>query len=210
MLIGDEVITGFGRTGNWWGCQTLAMRPTTISVAKQLTSAYAPLGAVMVPEHVYQAYVDHSAELGTFAHGFTYGGHPLACALGVAGHRNLPQARHRRPCAQAHAGLRAAHEANRRASADRRSQRFAALSAAPKSWPTRKRSGPSIRSGCVGPATSRLIEKNGAILRALGDTIAICPPMIISEPELNELFDRFEKGLNEAEAWIGKEGLRAA
>src|SRR5690606_40672494 len=78
-----EVITGFGRTGNWWGSQTVNMRPTTISTAKQLTAAYAPLGAVMVPEDIYQAYVDHSKEIGTFGHGFTYGGHPLGCALGV-------------------------------------------------------------------------------------------------------------------------------
>src|SRR5690606_7431677 len=83
ILIDDEVITGFGRTGNWWGCQTMDMVPTTISAAKQLTSAYAPLGAVMVPEDVYQAYVDHSRQISTFGHGFTYGGHPLGCAVGV-------------------------------------------------------------------------------------------------------------------------------
>src|SRR5690606_32723581 len=83
MLIGDEVITGFGRTGNFWGCQTVGMRPATISGAKPLTAAFAPLGAVMIPEQVYRAYVDHSAALGGFAHGFTYGGHPLSCALGV-------------------------------------------------------------------------------------------------------------------------------
>ena len=83
IMIDDEVINGFGRTGNWWGCQTVGMTPTTISVAKQLTAAYAPLGAVMVPEDIYQAYVDHSAQIGTLGHGFTYGGHPLGCALGV-------------------------------------------------------------------------------------------------------------------------------
>ena len=60
------------------------MTPTTISAAKQMTAAYAPLGAVMVPEDIYQAYVDHSATLGTFGHGYTYGGHPLGCAVGVA------------------------------------------------------------------------------------------------------------------------------
>ena len=62
----------------------------------------------------------------------------------------------------------------------------------------------------VGPETSRLIEENGAILRALGDTIAMCPPMVISEAELDELFDRFEKGLDLAEAWVAKEGLRGS
>ncbi|NWN18247.1 aminotransferase class III-fold pyridoxal phosphate-dependent enzyme, partial [Escherichia coli] len=62
LIIADEVINGFGRTGHWWGSQAVGMTPTTISAAKQLTSAYAPLGAVLVPEDVYQAYVDHSAQ----------------------------------------------------------------------------------------------------------------------------------------------------
>ena len=122
IMIDDEVINGFCRTGEWWGCQSLGMTPTTISAAKQMTAAYAPLGAVMVPEDVYQAYVDHSAKLGSFSHGFTYGGHPLSCAL--------------------------------------------------------------------------------------GDTIAICPPMIISEAELDELFDRLERSLDQAEAWVVAQRLR--
>src|SRR5690606_19656268 len=73
MMISDEVINGFGRTGNWWGSQTMGMTPKTISAAKQLTSAYAPLGAVMVPQDVYDAYVSHSEKIGTFGHGYTYG-----------------------------------------------------------------------------------------------------------------------------------------
>lgn len=83
FLIADEVICGFGRTGNWWGSETFNMKPTTISAAKQMTSAYAPLGAVLVPQHFYDAFVDQSRKIGTFGHGFTYGGHPLGCALGV-------------------------------------------------------------------------------------------------------------------------------
>jgi 4-aminobutyrate--pyruvate transaminase len=201
------VITGFGRTGNWWGCQTVGMRPTTISAAKQLTSAYAPLGAVMLPDEVYQACVDHSAELGTFAHGFTYGGHPLSCALGVkaieiyrkrdiVGHvRSLMPIFERRMkkigehplIGEArHCGLVGGAEIV----ADKATKRsFDPLLA-------------------VGAETSRLIEERGAILRALGDTIAICPPMIISAAELEELFDRFEKGLDEAEAWVTTARLR--
>ena len=62
----------------------------------------------------------------------------------------------------------------------------------------------------VGPTLARFLEGHGAILRALGDTIAFCPPMIITEAELNELFDRFELALDDTEAWVGKEQLRAA
>lgn len=210
LLIADEVITGFGRTGNWWGSQTVGMRPQTISAAKQLTSAYAPLGAVMVPEDIYQAYVDHTSKLGTFGHGFTYGGHPLSCALGVKaieiyqkrdiiGHvRNLV------PVFEKRMKKLADHPLVGEA-------RYCGLVGAAELVADKKtRRGFDPKKG-VGAQAARLIEQNGAILRALGgDVIAICPPMVISESELNELFDRFEKGLNETEAWVAKEGLRAA
>ena len=83
LFIVDEVICGFGRTGRMFGSQTFGLRPDTISMAKALTSAYAPLAAITVPEEVYQAMLDESRKIGTFAHGFTYGGHPLSCAIGV-------------------------------------------------------------------------------------------------------------------------------
>ncbi len=209
FLIADEVITGFGRTGNWWGSQTLGMTPKTISAAKQLTSAYAPLGAVMVPEDIYQAYVDHSAELGTFAHGFTYGGHPLGCALGVkaieiyqkrdiVGHVRalMPLFEQRMKKIGEHPLVGEARYCGLVGGAE-----LVADKATKRSFDAKKG---------IGPELSRLIEENGAILRALGDTIAICPPMVITEAELNELFDRFEKGLDQAEVWVSVQGLRAA
>ncbi|MBN9277129.1 MAG: aminotransferase class III-fold pyridoxal phosphate-dependent enzyme, partial [Hyphomicrobium sp.] len=82
-FIADEVICGFARTGNMFGSQTFGMTPDTVSMAKAITSAYMPLGAVTVPEHVYQAMVDESKKLGMFAHGFTYSGHPVASAVAV-------------------------------------------------------------------------------------------------------------------------------
>jgi len=209
IMIDDEVITGFGRTGNWWGCQTVGMTPTTISVAKQLTSAYAPLGAVMVPEDIYQAYVDHSQQIGTLGHGFTYGGHPLGCALGVKAieiyqKRNIVG--HVRQLAPTFAS---------------RMKRIgdhplvgevvavglvgAAELVADK---TTKRSFDPKKG--VGAQLAKFLEGHGAILRALGDRIALCPPMVITEAELNELFDRFELALDDTEAWVAKESLRAA
>jgi 4-aminobutyrate--pyruvate transaminase len=207
LLIDDEVINGFGRTGNWWGCQTVGMAPTTISAAKQLTAAYAPLGAVLVPEEIYQACLDNSAAIGTFGHGFTYGGHPLSCALGVKaieiyqrrdiiGHvrtlipifddrlrrvRDHPLVGEVRSC-----GLLGGVElvANKRT----------------------RRSFESKHA--VAAQLCRFLEGHGAILRALGDTVAFCPPMIISEAELHELFDRFEKALAETEAWVHQKELR--
>jgi 4-aminobutyrate--pyruvate transaminase len=207
ILIADEVITGFGRTGNWWGSQTLDMKPKTISAAKQLTAAYAPLGAVMVPEDVYQSYVDHSATLGSFAHGFTYGGHPLSCALGV----KAIEIYQKRDILGHVRSLMPLFEKRMKKLADHPlvgEARFCGLVGGAELVADKKTKRSFDPKQGVGPETSRLIEQNGAILRAIGDTIAICPPMIITEAELNELFDRFEKGLDQAGAWVSKEGLR--
>src|SRR5262249_35476021 len=78
LFIVDEVICGFGRTGQMFGSETYDIRPDTISMAKGLTSAYAPLGATTVPDEMYQAMLDESRKIGVFAHGFTYSGHPVS------------------------------------------------------------------------------------------------------------------------------------
>ncbi len=82
-FIADEVICGFARTGNWWGSQTFGIQPSTVTMAKAVTSAYVPMGALTVPEHVYETLVEASGKHGVFAHGFTYSGHPLACAVAL-------------------------------------------------------------------------------------------------------------------------------
>ena len=207
MLIDDEVINGFCRTGNWWGCQSYEMVPTTMSAAKQLTSAYAPLGAVMVPEDIYQAYVDHCSRIGTFGHGYTYGGHPLGCALGVKaieiyqkrdilGHvRSLMPLFERRMQALAEHPL----VGEARIAGVMGGLELVADKA------TRRAFAPGHGVAARSCAT---LEKLGVILRPLGDTIALCPPMIIKEDELNTLFDRLEQSLNETETWVTREGLR--
>src|SRR3954453_11834425 len=83
LFIADEVICGFGRLGSWFGSPRMGMRPDTISFAKAVTSGYLPLGGVMIPEAMYQALLDESRKIGTFGHGFTYSGHPVACAVAV-------------------------------------------------------------------------------------------------------------------------------
>jgi 4-aminobutyrate--pyruvate transaminase len=208
MLIDDEVINGFGRTGEWWGCQSVGMIPAAISAAKQLTAAYAPLGAVMVPEELYQACVDHSARLGTFGHGFTYGGHPLGCALGLKAieiyqKRDIPgHVRSLIPVFERWMGRLSEHPLVGEA-------RWCGLMGGVELVADKGSRRPFDSRHGVGPRAVRHIEEEGAILRALGDTIAICPPMIISAAELEELFGRFERGLDRTEAWVAREALRA-
>jgi len=81
LLVSDEVICGFGRTGRWFGCETFGFRPDLMTFAKGVTSGYLPLGGVMVGERVARVLIERGGE---FAHGYTYSGHPVACAVGLA------------------------------------------------------------------------------------------------------------------------------
>jgi adenosylmethionine-8-amino-7-oxononanoate aminotransferase len=81
LLISDEVICAWGRLGYWFGCERFEYEPDMITIAKGLTSAYAPLGAVLASDRVAEPFL-HGAE--TFTHGFTFGGHPIACAVALA------------------------------------------------------------------------------------------------------------------------------
>src|SRR5438876_4290385 len=82
-MIADEVICGFGRLGTPFGSQALGFRPDGISVAKASSSGYAPIAAVLVPEPMYEALLTESRKIGTFGHGYTYSGHPVAAAVAL-------------------------------------------------------------------------------------------------------------------------------
>ena len=81
LMVADEVITAFGRTGAWWGSQTFGLKPDLITCAKALTAAYMPLSAILISEPIYQSMLEQSRKIGVFGHGYTYGAHPVACAV---------------------------------------------------------------------------------------------------------------------------------
>src|SRR5690606_38931989 len=83
LFIADEVICGFGRTGNYWGCQTFNITPDIITCAKALSASFLPISAVMVNEKIWQAMLLESEKIGTFGHGYTYSGHPVPAAVAV-------------------------------------------------------------------------------------------------------------------------------
>jgi 4-aminobutyrate--pyruvate transaminase len=209
LMIADEVITGFCRTGNWFGSETMGYKPHTISVAKQMTASYAPLSAVLLPQFMVDALDSQSAKIGTFAHGYTYGGHPLGCALGVKAieiyqKRDMNgQVRARTPQFEERLAKLEHHPlvGNVRSKGLVGGVELVADKTTKRSFDAKK--------GVAAKAVTFLQER-GAILRAIGDTIAICPPMIISEAELGELFDRLEAALDDCENWVRAEALRAA
>ncbi len=208
-LIADEVICGFGRTGKWFGSETLGLKPTSVSMAKAITSAYYPVGAITIEEDVYQAMLDASRKIGTFGHGYTYTAHPVGAAValktieiykrdGIVGRASqLGEVFQKRLAALGDHPL--VGEARGRGM-------IGALElVADKA--TKKPFEPSLM---VGLKAAEFAQAHGLLIRAMGDALGLCPPLIITEDELNEVFDRVEKALNDTEALVVKEGLRAA
>ena len=83
LLVADEVICGFGRTGEMWGSQALGLRPDILTCAKALTSGYLPISAVMINSRVFETIAPRTSEIGVFGHGYTYSGHPVPAAVAV-------------------------------------------------------------------------------------------------------------------------------
>ena len=186
LLIADEVICGFGRTGNMWGSTTYGMRPDIITCAKGLSSGYLPIGAVMVTEEIYKTLVRQSEKIGVFGHGFTYSGHPVTSAvaletLKIYEETNLLE--HVQSVApRMQAGLR--RFANHPLVAEVRGIGLI---------------GAIELNGPKGAFLAKRAHHHGLIIRALGDTIAFCPPLIIKEAEIDMMFERFSLAL--ADTW---------
>ncbi len=200
LCIADEVITGFGRTGNWFGSQTLGMQPTSMSMAKQLTGGYAPLSAVAINQDMAEVIEGNTGKLGTFGHGFTYGGHPVGCAVGVKAleiyHRDrIPEkVAALTPKFAAHLERLAEHPLVGEA-------RSCGLMGGLELAPAGKKG--FDQPGKVGPVAAAEMLKRGVILRAIGDTLAFCPPMIISQEDMDQMFAPVEEALDATLAQIG-------
>ncbi len=205
LCIDDEVICGFGRTGEWFGAQTFGMKPTSISMAKQLTAAYAPLSAVAINHDMAEAIESQSGEVGVFGHGFTYGGHPLGCAMGVKTleiyeKRNIVgHVQNMAPLFKQHLDRLAGHPLVGEA-------RVAGLMGGLELSPDPASAATFATPGKVAPYLANELLKHGVILRAIGDTLAFCPPMIINEDEINALFEPIETCLDTTAAWAKAEG----
>jgi 4-aminobutyrate---pyruvate transaminase len=207
LLIADEVITGFGRLGQMFGSPVMGMKPDTMSLAKAITSAYQPLSAVLLPEHMYQAMLDESRKIGTFGHGNTYAGHPVAAAVAnktleiyardnTVGHvqKLTPLFQGRLRALMDHPLVGEARGVGLVGGLE-----LVADKATKRAF--------SPRQG-VAPKTVFFGQQEGVIVRAIGDTIAVCPPLIITAAEVNEMFDRITRALDKTEDWVRKEALR--
>jgi len=208
-MIADEVVCGFGRTGNMFGSQTYGIRPDSICMAKQLTSAYAPLSAITVPGYLYEALETQSEKASLFAHGFTYMGHPLCAALGlkaleiyerddIVGHVQQIA-----PGFQAKIQALADHPLVGDARGVGLMGGLELVADKANKRPFDPRHGMALR-------VVRACEEEGLILRGIGDVVAICPPQIITAQQIDELFEMLVRALDRVEETVRKEDLRSA
>ncbi|MCV9940343.1 aspartate aminotransferase family protein [Boseaceae bacterium BT-24-1] len=207
LFIADEVITGFGRTGEMFGTTTYKMKADTLSCAKALTSAYFPLSAVLINEPVYEVLVDQSKKIGTFGHGNTYAGHPVGCAVAVKTleiyqrDKIIEHVRKVEPKFLQRLTKLAEHPLIGEA-------RGVGLIGGIEFVKDRASKAQFEAKKGVALKSTSFAQEEGLILRALGgDRVAFCPPLVITEAEIDELFDRYERALNRTLDWVKAEGL---
>ncbi|MBX6426167.1 MAG: aspartate aminotransferase family protein [Variibacter sp.] len=210
FMIDDEVICGFGRLGTMFGAEAVGYEAQSLTVAKALSSAYIPIAGVMVPEVMYQAMVDESRKIGVFGHGFTYSGHPVAAAVAVktleiyARERIVEKVAAKAPRFQARLSRLADHPLVGEA-------RGLGLVGGVEMVADKATKQPFDPKKGVGAQASRFAEEEGLLVRPLpGDTLSVCPPLVISEGEIDELFDRLERALDRTLDWARRERLLAA
>ena len=206
LLIGDEVICGFGRTGNLFGAQTYGIEPDIMVLAKALSSGYLPISAVMLSDPLYQAIADNTDKLGTLGTGYTYSGHPVSAAVAletlkiyeerdIVGHVQSVMGR-------LQDGLRG-FESHPLVGEVRGVGLIAGVELVADKE-TRLAFDPP---GKVGMAFLDKAQEHGLIIRPLGDTIGVCPPLIIDAAEIDELLARFGRALDDTLSWVRDEGL---
>jgi putrescine---pyruvate transaminase len=193
LLVADEVICGFGRTGRWFGCETFGFEPDLITFAKGVTSGYVPLGGVMVGRRVAEALIEHG---GDFNHGYTYSGHPVACAVAIANIR-LIQREGLVEKVQGETGpyLAKLYEdlANHPLVGETQTQGLMAALQLVKDKTTGLTFEPHLSVGMVCRAHC---FGNGLIMRAVGDRMIIAPPLVITKAQIDELGGLIRKCLD--------------
>lgn len=206
LLIADEVICAFGRTGNWFGSTTLGIAPDIITIAKGLSSGYIPIGASLVSDRV--AHVLRDTE---FNHGYTYSGHPVACAVALENLRILDEER--------------VIENVRNVTAPYLHKKWKALADHPLVGEAKiigmmgsialtpdkaSRAAFAAEEGTVGFICRDRCFANNIIMRSVGDRMIISPPLTITCDEIDILIERATKSLDEAYEKVKADGLLVA
>ena len=206
LFVVDEVICGFCRTGAMFGCETFGLKPDMITLAKALSSGYLPISALMIGDKVWQAMLNESDKIGSFGHGYTYSAHPVAAAVAIETldiYRERDMLGHVRAVSPAFlAGLRRAGAHPMIGEVQGVGLLAGVKFVADK--PSRKLYEASLG---VGAQFGRFAQAHGLVVRPLlGDRVALCPPLIITENEIAELWRRFDLALADLTAWAAAAG----
>ena len=193
-FIADEVICGFGRTGNLWGSQTYNIQPDILIASKCITSGFFPLGAVILGEKMTQEMMEASYKAEEFFHGFTAGGHPVGCALAleaidiIINEKMIENVRNLEPIFMG--GLKKFEELEFIGEA-----RGIGLMGALEMVHDKKTKTPFDGSISIGERVANQCIENGLICRPLGPSIVLCPPFITTEDEMGIIFETLDKTL---------------
>ena len=195
LLVVDEVICGFGRTGEWFGSQHFDLQPDFMSIAKGMTSGYLPMGGVIVGSRVAHCLIDNGGE---FFHGYTYSGHPVAAAVGLENLRILREEKivdYARNEAAPYLQQKIAGLAEHPLVGEVRGTGMLGAFELVSNKATRER---LPGKGAAGTLCRDMCILNGLVMRAVGDTIIMSPPLVIQPEEVDELFDKAWRSLNMA------------
>lgn len=195
LFIADEVICGFGRLGTMFGCETFNIEPDMISVAKALSSGYQPISALMVSEPIYQAMVSESEKLGVFGHGFTYSAHPVPAAVALETLKIYEETNilGRVQNIAPHFVKRMKNFDDHPLVGEVRALGLICGIEIVKDKATKEVFDPALG---VPQKIEKLCLQHGLMTRALGDTLSFAPPLIIDEPQIDDMVDRLGAALD--------------
>ncbi|MCD1652977.1 aspartate aminotransferase family protein [Halomonas meridiana] len=202
LIVADEVICGFGRTGKMFGCESFGIKPDVMVLSKQLSSSYQPIAAVLVNDKVYEGIADQSHALGTLGHGFTGSGHPVASAVALENLKIIEEEGLVEYAADIGQYMQTGLEKfiSHPLVGEIRSK---GLIAAVELVADRETKTPFETIGKLGRHLASRAQKHGMITRAMGDSIAFCPPLISTKEEIQEMLDIFGRALDETLVWSG-------
>ncbi|HMO73292.1 MAG TPA: aminotransferase class III-fold pyridoxal phosphate-dependent enzyme, partial [Paracoccaceae bacterium] len=207
LLIVDEVITGFGRTGNWFGSQTFGIRPQIMTIAKGLSSGYQPIGGSIVCDEVARVV----GQGGEFFHGYTYSGHPVAAAVALENLRIIEEERIiDRVRDVAHPHLKALWDGLADHPLVGEAKLVGLMGSIALTPDKATRAKFASEPGTVGLRCRERCFANDLIMRHVGDRMIISPPLVITPDEIDMLIARARKSLDECLDGLVRDGMMVA
>ena len=206
LLVSDEVICGFGRTGHWFGCERFGFKPDLMTFAKGVTSGYVPLGGVMVGERVARVLIERGGE---FTHGYTYSGHPVACAVALANIRLIRQLKLVEHVHDDVGPYLAAQFEGLAAHPLVGEVQTCGLMGALQLVKDPLRGTPFASELEVGMVCRGHCFASGLIMRAVGDRMIIAPPLVITRAQIDEMMALIRRCLDLTLADAQKRGWLA-